>query len=83
MDCTDDTTIPFPGETPLLLAASQGKVAILTYLLDRGGDPAKPDSGGVTPLHEAAENGAFRFHRWRASIRGDRVHAHWHCKIFA
>ncbi|GJN35393.1 hypothetical protein PR202_gb24165 [Eleusine coracana subsp. coracana] len=45
------------GETPLLLAASQGKVAVLAYLLDRGGDPAKPDSGGVTPLHESAENG--------------------------
>ncbi|GJM95246.1 hypothetical protein PR202_ga11958 [Eleusine coracana subsp. coracana] len=45
------------GETPMLLAASQGKLAVLTYLLDRGGDPAKPDSGGVTPLHESAENG--------------------------
>ncbi|TVU00349.1 hypothetical protein EJB05_54244 [Eragrostis curvula] len=45
------------GETPVLLAAAEGKVPVLAFLLGRGGDPAKPDSGGATPLHEAAEHG--------------------------
>ncbi|TVT98380.1 hypothetical protein EJB05_00575 [Eragrostis curvula] len=51
------------GETPMLLAVEyeegKGNVHVLRYLLDRGGDPARPDARGYTPLHNAAEFGAF------------------------
>uniref|UniRef100_A0A0E0BUV8 Uncharacterized protein n=1 Tax=Oryza glumipatula TaxID=40148 RepID=A0A0E0BUV8_9ORYZ len=47
------------GETPILLAACDGDINVLIYLLDRGGDPAIPNAGGFTPLHYAAEYGAF------------------------
>uniref|UniRef100_A0A0D3HWG8 Uncharacterized protein n=1 Tax=Oryza barthii TaxID=65489 RepID=A0A0D3HWG8_9ORYZ len=47
------------GETPILLAACDGDINVLIYLLDHGGDPAIPNAGGFTPLHYAAEYGAF------------------------
>uniref|UniRef100_K3ZDN6 Uncharacterized protein n=1 Tax=Setaria italica TaxID=4555 RepID=K3ZDN6_SETIT len=47
------------GETPVAHAAIAGKVDVLRYLLDRGGDPAMPDSMGATPLHDAADHDAF------------------------
>ncbi|OEL37791.1 hypothetical protein BAE44_0001190, partial [Dichanthelium oligosanthes] len=34
-------------------------VPVLSYLLDRGSDPAAPDDKGYTPLHNAAEYGVF------------------------
>ncbi|RLN27594.1 tankyrase-1-like [Panicum miliaceum] len=54
----DSTSVE--GETPILLAAgAEGCdiLPVLRYLLDRGGDPAMPDAGGSTPLHNAAEYG--------------------------
>ncbi|KAK3136930.1 hypothetical protein QOZ80_5BG0445230 [Eleusine coracana subsp. coracana] len=49
------------GETPMLVALEyeEGKknAHILRYLLARGGDPARPDARGYTPLHNAAEEG--------------------------
>ncbi|EEC69618.1 hypothetical protein EE612_060753 [Oryza sativa] len=45
------------GETPILLAACDGDINVLIYLLDHGGDPAIPNAGGFTPLHYAAEYG--------------------------
>ncbi|CAN6343666.1 unnamed protein product [Urochloa humidicola] len=48
------------GETAILLAAEGGGhdvIPVLRYLLDRGGDPAMPDSRGSTPLHNAAKYG--------------------------
>jgi ankyrin repeat protein len=34
-------------------------VPVLKYLLDRGSDPLVPDDKGYSPLHNAAEHGAF------------------------
>ncbi|KAG0521569.1 hypothetical protein BDA96_08G172700 [Sorghum bicolor] len=50
------------GETPIFTAteADGGGAAIVSvvrYLIERGGDPAKPDAKGCTPLHKAAEFG--------------------------
>ncbi|KAJ1266224.1 hypothetical protein BS78_08G134900 [Paspalum vaginatum] len=45
------------GFTPMALAAAEGKVSILVYLLDHGGDPAVPDAAGSTPRHCEAEHG--------------------------
>ncbi|EEE53547.1 hypothetical protein OsJ_36759 [Oryza sativa Japonica Group] len=45
------------GETPILLAACDGDINVLIYLLDHGGDPAIPNAGGFMPLHYAAEYG--------------------------
>jgi ankyrin repeat protein len=47
------------GVTPIGHAAEAGKVSVLGYLLDHGGDPAMPDAMGNTPLHDAADCGAF------------------------
>ncbi|KAG0521564.1 hypothetical protein BDA96_08G172200 [Sorghum bicolor] len=33
------------------------RISVLRYLLDRGGDPVRPDLRGTTPLHFAAEEG--------------------------
>ena len=44
--------------TASIRAAAAGEVGVLRYLLDHGGDPAKPDAIGFMPLHIAAENGA-------------------------
>nr|CAB3462539.1 unnamed protein product [Digitaria exilis] len=46
------------GVTPMLLAAIDGNVPILRYLLDRGGDPEAPTCRGSMPLHNAVEFGA-------------------------
>jgi ankyrin repeat protein len=52
----------FAGKTPVAHAAVAGKVDVLRYLLDRGGDPAMPDPMGTTPLHDAADFGALIRH---------------------
>ncbi|CAN6329744.1 unnamed protein product [Urochloa humidicola] len=45
------------GDTPIAVAATCGKVSILRYLLDHGGDPGMPEVEGDTPLHAAADCG--------------------------
>ncbi|CAL5092594.1 unnamed protein product [Urochloa decumbens] len=53
-----DVNGPNPdGETPVIIAATGGKVSVLRYLLDHGVDPATRDATGATLLHIAAENG--------------------------
>jgi ankyrin repeat protein len=47
------------GEMPMLLAAVDGNVPVLQYLLSRGGDLAAPTSRGSTPFHNAVEHGAL------------------------
>ncbi|KAG0537278.1 hypothetical protein BDA96_03G135200 [Sorghum bicolor] len=42
-------------ESPVHSAASGRRESVLRYLLDRGGDPVRPDLRGTTPLHFAAE----------------------------
>jgi ankyrin repeat protein len=58
-------TSPPAGETPIFTATEadvgDGGAAIVPavrYLIESGGDPAKPDAKGCTPLHNAAEFGA-------------------------
>jgi ankyrin repeat protein len=43
----------------MFFAALEGNVEVMRYLLDHGGDPAMPNETGSTPLHSAAEEGAF------------------------
>ena len=50
---------PFVGQLPVHSAAAGRNESVLKYLLDRGGDPVRPDLRGTTPLHFAAEEGAF------------------------
>ncbi|WVZ91143.1 LOW QUALITY PROTEIN: hypothetical protein U9M48_037348 [Paspalum notatum var. saurae] len=47
------------GRTPIALAAAEGKVSVLVYLLVAGGDLVVADADGATPLHRAAEHGAL------------------------
>jgi ankyrin repeat protein len=50
------------GETAIVVAneaVRDAVVPVLSYLLSRGGDPTAPDAMGRTPLHGAAEHGAF------------------------
>jgi len=56
---------PLAGETPILTATEADVddggaaiVPVVRYLIERGGDPAKPDAKGCTPMHNAAEFGA-------------------------
>ncbi|CAL4926673.1 unnamed protein product [Urochloa decumbens] len=48
---------PELGLTPLISAVSEGKVAAVRYLLDKGADPNKQDHEGYAPLHDAAKGG--------------------------
>ncbi|CAL4898030.1 unnamed protein product [Urochloa decumbens] len=45
------------GVTPTFLAAIDGSIPVIQYLLGRGGDPAVPTSRGAMALHNAAEFG--------------------------
>ncbi|RCV41488.1 hypothetical protein SETIT_9G140000v2 [Setaria italica] len=48
---------PELGMTPLISAVSEGQVAAVRYLLDKGADPNKQDHEGYAPLHDAAKGG--------------------------
>ncbi|KAF8733901.1 hypothetical protein HU200_014757 [Digitaria exilis] len=48
---------PELGITPLISAASEGQIAAVRYLLDKGADPNKQDHEGYAPLHDAAKGG--------------------------
>jgi hypothetical protein len=54
----------------MLFAAFEGNVQVMRYLLDHGGDSAMPDDKGSTPLHLAAEEGAFSM---------SQKSKEWHC----
>ena len=50
------------GETPLHLAATLGRVDVVSRLLDAGADPLRVDATGWTPLDEAKRNGQPQCH---------------------
>ncbi|WVZ60102.1 hypothetical protein U9M48_010165 [Paspalum notatum var. saurae] len=54
---------PESGGTPLIFAASDGQVAAVRYLLDKGADPNKQDHQGYAPLHEAAKEATYLINR--------------------
>ena len=49
----------FDGATPLHLAASQGHVDVIAWLLDNGAEMTTDALGG-TPLHDAAQQGQLQ-----------------------
>uniref|UniRef100_J3NEQ7 Uncharacterized protein n=1 Tax=Oryza brachyantha TaxID=4533 RepID=J3NEQ7_ORYBR len=53
----DVNSVGHKGETPVFCAAIDGSVRVFRYVLDRGGDPARPHDRGSTPLHCAADHG--------------------------
>jgi ankyrin repeat protein len=46
--------VEFPGETPLIHAARQGRLQTAEYLLGHGADPSIASNMGATALHHAA-----------------------------
>ncbi|CAL4905368.1 unnamed protein product [Urochloa decumbens] len=53
----DVNSVTNDGATPIASAAAAGKVSVLRYFLDHGGDPVMRDAMGTTPLHVAADGG--------------------------
>ncbi|XP_037422476.1 ankyrin-1-like [Triticum dicoccoides] len=45
------------GVTALAAAAADGRMHVMSYLLDKGADPNKPANSGHYPLHHAAKHG--------------------------
>ena len=62
------------GDTPLVLAATDGHTATAAYLLERGTDPRAPDSDGDTPLHWAAYHGTWAGRPRSTCSRRRRAH---------
>jgi ankyrin repeat protein len=62
--------VPLVGMSPVHFAAAAGSMCVLKYILERGVDPAMPDSSrGCTPLHCAAEEGVlFTFEGGRLGL---------------
>lgn len=48
------------GATPLIYAVLGGIVYTVSYLLDHGANPDKPNEQGRAPLHLAVEQGPFQ-----------------------
>lgn len=60
LDMGADPNALHHGFTPLQIAAGQGSIALISLLIERGGDPSLETSAGLAPIWQAVFDNDFR-----------------------